>query len=116
MTKEEILNKAKELGKAIKESEEFKGLVEAEKALNEDEETQKLLNDYNAKAQEIQLRQMTGENMNDSMMELQKLEKKIMDTESMKKYSQAEKDFKELIDSANQAIVDAMEEKEEQKK
>ncbi len=114
MTKEEILNKAKELGKAIKESDEYKELVEAERALNEDEDTQKLLNDYNAKAQEIQLRQMTGENVNDSMIELQDLEKKIMDTESMKKYSQAEKNFKELIDSANQAIVDAMEEEQKE--
>lgn len=113
MTKEEILNRAKELGKALKESDEYKELVEAEKALNEDEETQKLLNDYNAKAQEIQLRQMTGENVNDSMMELQDLEKKIMDSESMKKYSQAEKNFKELIESANQTIVDAMEEEEQ---
>jgi cell fate (sporulation/competence/biofilm development) regulator YlbF (YheA/YmcA/DUF963 family) len=115
MSNEEILNKAKDLGKAIKESEEYKKLLEAQKALDEDKETQDLLNEYNAKAQEIQIRQMTGENVNDSMVELQNLERKIMDSESMKKYTEAENDFKNLIDSANKAIVDAMEEEEEQK-
>ncbi len=115
MTKEEILKKAKELGEALKESEEYKELLKAQKALDEDEETQKLLNEYNAKAQEIQLRQLTGENVSEGMAELQELEEKIMNSESMKRYTESEKNFKELIDSANQEIVKAMEGEEEQK-
>jgi len=113
MTKEEILKKAKELGEALKESEEYKELVEAQKALDGDEETQKLLNEYNEKAQEIQLKQLTGENISEGMTELQKLEGEIMNTESMKRYTEAEKNFKDLIDSANQEIVKAMEEEEQ---
>jgi len=113
MTKEEILKKAKELGEALKESEEYKELVEAQKALDSDEETQKLLNEYNEKAQEIQLKQLTGENISEGMAELQKLEEEIMNSESMKRYTEAEKNFKDLIDSANQEIVKAMEEEEQ---
>ncbi len=113
MTKEEIIKKAKELGKALKESEEYKELMEAQKALDEDEETQRLLNEYNTKAQEIQLKQMTGGNINDSMVEIQELEKKIMDSESMKRYTEAEGKFKQLIEDTNQAIVESMEEEEQ---
>ena len=113
MTDEEIIKKAKELGKALKESDEYKELLDAQKALDEDEETQELLNKYNSKAQEIQLKQMTGENINENMVELQKLEEEIMNRESMKRYSEAEKKFKELIDSTNQAIVESMEGEEQ---
>ncbi len=114
MSNEEIIKKAKELGKALKESEEYKELIEAQKALDEDEETQKLLNDYNAKAQEIQLKQMTGENINDNMVELQKLEQDIMNSETMKRYTEAEDKFKKLIESTNQAIVESMEEEQKE--
>jgi cell fate (sporulation/competence/biofilm development) regulator YlbF (YheA/YmcA/DUF963 family) len=113
MSKEDILKKAKELGEALKDSDEYKELLEAQKALDNDQETQQLLNEYNEKAQEIQLKQLTGENISEGMAELQKLEEKIMNSDSMKRYTEAEKNFKELIDSANQEIVKAMEEEEQ---
>ncbi len=113
MSKEKVLNKARELGEALKESEEYKELLEAQKALDEDKETQELLNEYNAKAQEVQLMQMTGGNPEETMNDLQEIEKKIMESESMKRYMDAESKFKELVDSANQTIVDAMEKEEE---
>ncbi len=112
MTNEKVLNKARELGEALRESDEYKELLEAQKALDEDKETQDLLNEYNVKAQEIQLKQMTGENVEESMNELQNIEKRIMESESMKRYMDAESKFKELVDSANQTIVDAMEKEE----
>lgn len=114
MSNEEIIKKAKELGKALKESEEYKELIEAQKALDEDADTQKLLNDYNAKAQEIQLKQMTGDNINENMAELQKLEQDIMNSETMKRYTEAENKFKKLIESTNQAIVESMEEEQKE--
>ena len=114
MTKEKVLNKARELGEALRESDEYKELLEAQKALDEDKETQELLNEYNAKAQEIQLKQMTGEPVEESMNELQGIEKKIMESESMQRYMDAENKFKELVDSANQTIVETMDKEEEE--
>lgn len=110
--KEEIMEKARELGKAIRASDEYKELVEAQKNLDEDEETQELLNKYNTEAQKIQMKQLTGENIEEDIKKLRELEERIMDSETMKKYAEAEKKFKNLVDDANKAIVEAMEKEE----
>jgi len=112
---EEVIKKARELGKALKETEEYKEFVDAQKALDENEEIQKLLKDYDEKAKDIQLKQMTGENIDEDMISLQKIEKEIVESETMQKYTTAERKFKELVDSANKAIVEAMEGEEEEK-
>lgn len=112
---EEVIKKARELGKALKETEEYKEFVEAQKALDKNEEIQKLLKDYDEKAKDIQLKQMTGENIDEDMISLQKIEKEIVESETMQKYTTAERKFKELVDSANKAIVEAMEGEEEEK-
>ena len=110
--KEEIMEKARELGKAIRASDEYKELVKAQKNLDEDEKTQKLLNEYNTEAQKIQMKQLTGENIDEDIKKLRDLEEKIMNRETMKKYAEAEKKFKDLVDDANKAIVEAMEKEE----
>jgi len=112
---EEVIKKARELGKALKETEEYKEFVDAQKALDENEEIQKLLKDYDEKAKDIQLKQMTGENIDEDMISLQKIEKEIVESETMQRYTTAERKFKELVDSANKAIVEAMEGEEEEK-
>ncbi len=112
---EEVIKKAKELGKALKETEEYKEFVEAQKALDEDKNIQNLLKEYDEKAKDIQLKQMTGESIEEDMMDLQKLEKEIVESESMSRYTKAEKKFKELVDSANKAIVEAMEGESQEK-
>jgi len=112
---EEVIKKAKELGKALKETEEYKEFVEAQKALDSDENVQKLLKEYDDRAKDIQVKQMTGENIEEDMISLQKLEKEIVGSESMERYTKAERKFKELVDSANKAIVEAMEGEEEEK-
>jgi len=112
---EEVIKKARELGKALKETEEYKEFVEAQNALDKNEEIQKLLKDYDEKAKDIQLKQMTGENIDEDMTSLQKIEKEIVESETMQKYTIAERKFKELVDSANKAIVESMEGEEEEK-
>lgn len=112
---EEVIKKARELGKALKETEEYKEFVEAQNALDKNEEIQKLLKDYDEKAKDIQLKQMTGENIDEDMTSLQKIEKEIVESETMQRYTIAERKFKELVDSANKAIVESMEGEEEEK-
>ena len=110
MTKEEIMKKARELGKSIKESEEYRDLVEAQKALDEDTETQELLKEFDAKRNEIETKQMVGQDIKEDLENLESMEKEIMERESMKKYAEAEERFKDLIDEANKEIVKGMEE------
>ena len=112
MDKEEILKKARELGKGIRESPEFKELLEAQQALDGDSEVQELLKEYEDKRKSLEMKQMAGESIEQEAKELGEIEQKVMSLESMKKYSEAENKFKELIDDANKEIVKAMEEKE----
>ncbi len=112
--KEEVLKKARELGKSLKESEEYKELIEAQKELDEDEETQKMLQEYEVKRNEVQIKQMTGQDADEELRELTDLEGKIMQKESMQRYTKAEENFRNLVDEANQEIVKAMEGEEEE--
>ena len=113
MTKEEIMKKARELGKSIKESEEYRDLVEAQKMLDNDEETQAMLKEFDAKRNEIETKQMVGQDIKEDLENLESMEKEIMERESMKKYAEAEERFKNLIDEANKEIVKGMEEETE---
>ena len=108
--REDVLKKARELGKSLKESEEYKELVEAQNALDSDEETQRMIQEYEAKRNEVQIKQMTGQNADEELRELTELEGKIMEKETMQRYTKAEERFRNLVDEANQEIVKAMEE------
>ncbi len=112
MKKEEILKKARELGKEIRESDEYRELVAAQNELDKDGETQKFLKEYEEKRKVLEMKQMTGQNIDEEVKGLQEIEQKVMEMESMKRYSDAENKFKGLIDDANKEIVKAMEEKE----
>ena len=112
--REEVLRKARELGKSLKESEEYRELVDAQKALDEDQETQQMLQEYEAKRNEVQIKQMMGQNADEELRELTDLEGKIMQKETMQRYTKAEENFRNLVDEANQEIVKAMEEGEEE--
>ncbi len=112
--REEVLKKARELGKSLKESEEYRELVDAQKALDEDQETQQMLQEYEAKRNEVQIKQMMGQNADEELRELTDLEGKIMQKETMQRYTKAEENFRNLVDEANQEIVKAMEEGEEE--
>ncbi len=112
MTNEEVIKKARELGEALRNSEEYRELMEAQKMLDEDLETQNMLKEYDAKRNELQIKQMTGQNIEPEINDLTAMEGEIMSRESMKRYSEAEEKFKNLVDEANQEIVKAMEEEE----
>lgn len=111
--KEEVMKRAKALGESLRESDEYKELMEAQKNLDEDVETQELLKNYESKRNELQIKQMTGQNIDDDLRELTDMEGQIMNKESMQRYTKAEENFKNLVDEANQEIVKAMEDNSE---
>ncbi|GEM_PF-2557932 len=112
--REEVLRKARELGESLKNSDEYRELVEAQKQLDEDEATQKMLQEYDAKRNELQVKQMTGQSIDEDLKDLTDLEGRIMNSESMQRYTKAEEKFRNLVDEANQEIVKAMEDETEE--
>ncbi len=111
--KEEVLRRAKALGESLKGSNEYKELMEAQKGLDEDTETQELLKNYEVKRNEVQVKQMTNQNADEELRVLTDMEGQLMNKESMQHYTKAEENFKNLVDEANKEIVKAMEENEE---
>ena len=65
------------------------------------------------KRNEVQIKQMTGQNADEELRALTDMEGEIMNKESMQRYTKAEENFRNLVDEANQEIVKAMEEEEE---
>ena len=63
----DILEKARELGEMLADSEEYKRLQAAEKAKNEDEQALKLLNDYNRMANEFAMKVQAAEPTKDEL-------------------------------------------------
>ena len=112
--REDVIKKARELGESLKNSDEYKDLLEAQKQLDDDVGTQEMLKNYDAKRNEIQIKQMTGQNADEDIKQLNDLERKIMEKESMQKYTKAEENFRNLVDEANQEIANAMGESPEQ--
>ena len=108
--REEIIKKARELGESLRSSVEYRELVDAQKLLESDQETQEMIKEYDAKRNELQMKQMTGQNFDEDLKALTELEGKIMNKESMQKYTKAEENFKNLVDEANQEIVRVMDE------
>ncbi len=110
MTNEEVIEKARALGEALRNSDEYRNLMEAQKILDEDTETQNMIKEYDVKRNELQMKQMTGQNIEAEINDLTAMEGEIMSRESMQRYTEAEEKFKNLVDEANQEIVRAMEE------
>ena len=110
MDREEVLKKARELGRSLRDSDEYRELLDAERMLDEDKETQEMLNEFDAKRKEIEIKQMMGEDISKEIEEINEMEKKIMERESMERYSKAEENFKKLLDDVNREIVKGMEE------
>jgi len=108
--KEEIIKKARELGESLRHSEEYIELIDAQKQLESDQEIQDMIKEYDAKRNEVQMKQMTGQNFDDDLKALTELEGKITKKESMQRYTKAEESFKALVDEANQEIVRVMDE------
>ncbi len=103
------MEKARALGDSLRGSDEFLKLVEAQKLLDADTQAQELLKSYDAKRNELQVKQMGGQSLDSEIKQITEMENQIMSRESMQVYTKAEEDFKNLVDEANQEIVKAME-------
>ena len=103
-----ILEKAKELGQAIAESEQNKRLIAAEIAQENDVEAQNLLMQYNVRRKEITDRlkenQPGPEELETYRAELQKEFDLLMENKNIKEYVEAKKELDHLVQSVNSVI------------
>jgi len=105
----DIIEKARELGKMIADSDEMKALKGAEELQLADPKAQELMMEYANKREEISKKasdpNMTKEGFEAIQKEMEDAFKKLMTNENIKRYIEANKQFKTLIEQVNAIIA-----------
>ena len=105
----EILTKARELGQAIVDSEEYKALKAAEEKQEKDEEAIALLVEYNdvrkALAEEINSGDVSDERMAEIRAKLEETYEKVMSHPTISEYYAAQQKFEGVVQQMNSILT-----------
>ncbi len=109
MDKNEILEKAKELGMMIAESDEFLAAKEAEQKQLDDPEAQKLMAEYAMRREELSQKaanpDLTKEEYEKVMLDAQAEFARLCINDNIKNYLDKNKEFSDLIEKVNAIII-----------
>ncbi|HMA58942.1 MAG TPA: YlbF family regulator [Halanaerobiales bacterium] len=110
-----VIEKAKELGQELVESEEYKELKRKEKALYDDEDATSLLEEYENINKQLQMARANGQEVNDQQQKkMQSLQMKMEQNPSIKSYIESQKKFNEVMNSVNKIINGYITEQEQE--
>ena len=105
----EILTKARELGQAIVDSDEYKNLKAAEEKQEKDEEAMALLVEYNnvrkALAEEINNTEVSDERMAEIRTKLEETYEKVMSHPTISEYYEAQQKFEGVVQQMNAILT-----------
>lgn len=100
-----VMEYAEDLAEAIVDSEEYGKLKEKEEIMVEDEDAKSMLDNLNAKYQQVQMMQQNGKQITeDQKQELQMMEKKMKKNDKISDFYEAQEHFNQLMNSVNQVI------------
>ena len=104
-------DKAHELGRAIKESNEYSEYIKIKKELYENSETKELLQDFKKKQYEVQILTLDGKSVEPEKMEkIQELYKILVENPKVKEYFDIEIRFNVLLADINKIIGESVKE------
>lgn len=104
-----IYNKAHELVHEIKISEEYINYTNLKKSVYENEKNKEMLENFRKEAIEVQIAQMSGEEVEEGKIEkIKKLEEVIMLNPTLKEFMMAELKFSQIIQDINKIIADGI--------
>ncbi|MDW7650068.1 MAG: YlbF family regulator [Bacillota bacterium] len=99
-----VENTAKELAKAIKETDEYANLNSAHARIKLDPTAQDLISQMETSQQTIQQAQMQGQPVEGDIQQLQQLQQQAMQNETLKQLFQAQEAFGKVMEEANKVI------------
>lgn len=103
-----VYNEAHNLAAAIKGSDEYKNYIELRKKINANPQLSEIVNDFQAKQLDLQMKQMSG-NLDDSaMQEIQSLYGVMMKDPVTAEYMQAEMRFSLMMNDVYKILGDAI--------
>lgn len=106
-----IHDKAHEMSKIIRESEEFNNIKEAYNNVNADPETKKTFDDFRNIQMTLQQKQMQGEEITEEeVQQAQASAEQIEQNETIKGLMEAEQSMSVLIQDVNKIIMEPIEE------
>lgn len=110
-----VMEYAEDLANAIVESQEYQELKEKEEIMVEDEEAKSMLDNLNAKYQQVQMMQQNGQEVSDEKkQELQMMEQKMKQNDKISEFYEAQNHFNQLMNSVNQVITDKLQGEEDE--
>ncbi len=105
----EIFDIAQKLGEAIKDTEEIKTFQEMEKIFYEDEEAQRVMNEYEKERAQLTVKAketgMTPEALSMFQSEMKKSMDKLMANKTVREYLEAKSNFNDIMKKVNSIIA-----------
>ncbi len=100
-----VLDKAKELGKEIRTTDEYKELVRTSGNVQENSEANDIINEIQKLQQQIQFAQQSGVQPNQEQIEeFNNLKGKMDSNITIQAYVKAQENFNQIMQDVNQAI------------
>lgn len=96
------------LGEAIAETPEYEQFQEAKDAVENSEEAQELIGEFNQLRQEFVLARKVGEATNEDVRKVQQAQQELHELPVMAEYLQAQEALAERLDAVNDAISDSL--------
>jgi cell fate (sporulation/competence/biofilm development) regulator YlbF (YheA/YmcA/DUF963 family) len=104
-------DKAHELARALRESEEFRTLAEKKKQVDADPQAKKILDDFRRRQWELETRRLMGEEITeDDRQAMQKLQDAIQLHQTLREYLEVEYRFSVLYSDIHRILGDAVRE------
>ena len=111
--KDEVFAKAVELGQIIAKTELHQKIMEAEKAIREDEEALKIVKDFQALQNAYRRAEMLGNKPTEKQMKkLEEAEQKAIENPKVKAYYDAHVKFHEFVQEVNAKIQEGIKQKD----
>ena len=104
----ELFEKARALGEAMAQTDEYKAVQEAQARIEEDEETQQMIARFNALQTTMQEMMQSPDPDKDAVAamasSMRELQTQLTKQPSMQALNEAQKEFSEIINSVNQVL------------
>ncbi len=106
-----ITDLAKQLGKALGETQEYKTFQEKSKIIEKDKELQKLLKTLNEKKIEIDKKLRTGKPVEpEEKREIKDIEDKLRNNKTFMEFARAQESYFNILNKINQAMAEGTKE------
>lgn len=97
-----------ELGEAIRSLEEYQTFEQKSEAVENDEEVQELMDEFESKRRELMLARQTGEATHEDMQEVKRLQQELHGTPTMAEFLRAREALVDRLELVNEAISEPL--------